>query len=335
MWVRVLRSGLVGFLLLCPLVFTHCTKKDTTPTVWIYTSIYKNVIADLEPQLKAKFPGIKFEWFQSGSENVAARLNAELSTGKTQADLVMTSDPLWYLELKQAGFLLPYESVAAKRVPEAFRDPEHAFVTVRMPVAVIAHQESTTTPPKSWTELTDPKWKGKISMGSPMESGTAMLITSQLARKNGWPYFEKLRANDLLSAGGNSAVVSRMETKERPVGMLLLENVLEAKKKGSPLGIVYPKDGVVLVPSPIAILKTTKSPELVKQVYDYFLTDDMQKAIVRGRMYSPIAELAPPEGAIAFSDILKNSLEWSPKILGELYAERENTKRRFRDTVLQ
>lgn len=317
------------------LTFTACTKKDNSKTVWIYTSIYKNVIAEFDPLLKAKFPGVKFEWFQSGSENVAARLNAELSAGRPQADLILTSDPFWYVELKKAGKLLTYESPAAGRVPTQFKDPDHAFVVVRMPVAVIGVPSDSKAPnPTSWKELTDPKWKGKVSMGSPLESGTSMVITAQLLNKYDWAYFTKMRDNDFRASGGNSAVVSRMETKERPIGMLLLENILEAKKKNSPMEPVYPKDGVILVPSPMAILKDTTKPELAKQVYDYFLSDDIQKAILRGRMYSPIPGIGEPEGAKPFKEVLAASFEWSPALLEKLYEQRETIKKKFDDTVL-
>lgn len=322
-------------LILSCLTFTACTKKDNSKTVWIYTSIYKNVIAEFDPLLKAKFPDVKFEWFQSGSENVAARLNAELSAGRPQADLILTSDPLWYMELKKAGKLLAYESPAAGRVPKQFKDPNHAFVIVRMPVAVIgAPSDSAATNPKSWKELTDPKWKGKVSMGSPLESGTSMLLTAQLLNKYQWEYFTKMRSNELLAAGGNSAVVSRMETKERPIGMLLLENILEAKKKNSPIDPVYPTDGVILVPSPMAILKDTSKPELAKQIYDYFLSDEIQKAILRGRMYSPIPGVGEPEGAKPFQEVLAGAFEWSPELLEKLYEQRETIKKKFNDTVL-
>jgi len=315
--------------------FPACTKKDTTPTIWIYTSIYKNVLAEFDPLLKNKFPGVKIEWFQSGSEEVAGRLNAELSAGQSQADLIMTSDPLWYVELKKAGHLLAYETAATNRVPKMFQDPDHTFVVVRMPVAVLGHHTSITVPPNSWKDLTASDWKGKVSMGSPLQSGTSMLLVAQMVNKYGWEFFSGMRTNEILSAGGNSAVVSRMETRERPVGMLLLENILEAKKKGSPIEVIYPKDGAILVPSPMAILKSSKNVSLAKQVYDYFLSDDIQKAIVRGRMYSPIEGIGDPEGAKPFKEVLSTAFEWTPELLEKLYEQRSALQEKFKTTVLQ
>src|SRR5689334_20415580 len=93
---------------------TGCTRKNS---VWIYTSLYKEMVAELDPLVHAAFPGVDVQWFQGGSENVAAKINAEMAAGKSQADLVITSDPFWYLELKQAGKLLTYDSPAARAIP--------------------------------------------------------------------------------------------------------------------------------------------------------------------------------------------------------------------------
>ena len=37
--------------------------------------------------------------------------------------------------------------------------------------------------PKSWKDLTDPKWQGKIAMPNPMLSGTAFVAVAALADK--------------------------------------------------------------------------------------------------------------------------------------------------------
>lgn len=327
---------LIGVLLMA-LALAGCTKRSDKKTLWIYTSLYKDVIAQMETKLRTRFPDVDFKWYQSGSENVAARLGAELASGKTLADLVMTSDPFWYLELKAAGHLLPYESKAAERVPDRFRDKDKAFTIVRVPTVVMARNTQAVPPgtePKSWKELLDPKWTGKISMGSPLESGTSFTAVAQLVKKEGWGYFETLRRHGLLAAGGNSAVISRMETKERPVGIVLLENVLEAKKRGSPLEPIYPTDGAILAPSLIAILAKTPNPDLAKAVYDYFFDDEMQRANLEGRMYSPIPGFASPEGAREFKDVLASSFTWGPEVLESLYAQRESIKKQFLDVVL-
>lgn len=327
----------VGAMAFSITLFLSCTKKDPRPAIWIYTSMYKDVIAELDPILQKKYPHVKIQWYQSGSENVQARLNAELLAGQTTADLVLTSDPFWYLELKKAGHFIPFPEAQSKLIPTHLKDPEHAFVTVRIPVVVIGYDSksiSKTMAPKTWDDLTLNQWKGKISMPSPLESGTCFSAVAQLVHKKGWNYFKKLRQNDILSSGGNSSVISRIETNERPLGITLLENILEAQKRGSSIDAIYPKEGSILIPSPIGILKQTKNKALAMEIYNSFLGDDLQKAIVNGRMYSPNPNIPAPIGAMEFKDLLLTDFKWNPLILEDLYKSREEIKKQYMNIVL-
>ena len=169
-------------------------------------------------------------------------------------------------------------------------------------------------------------------MGDPLSSGSTFTAVAALTGKYGWEYFEALRKNDVVSAGGNSKVLERVSTGEKEVGIILLENLLKAKKDNpdSPAEIIYPADGAILVPSPIAIVKTTGAPDAAKRIYDFMLSDAGQKAIVRGNMYSPIERIAAPEGARSWGEVYGNTLiAWSPEYLRETMARREEIKQRF------
>ena len=317
-----------------------CGGGSERPTVTIYTSIYENVIASLDPVLAKAFPDVEVRWFQRGSEDVAARLNGEIAAGAVGADLVMTSDPFWYEELKEAGHLLAYKSPAAARVPAALNDPDAAFATVRVPVTVIV-VNATRVPaaqrPRTFRELAEPAWARRVTMGDPNRSGSAFTAVAALAAKYGWQYFEGLRRNDVVAAGGNSAVLNRVVTGEKDAGIILLENLLQARaqNKDVPIEIVYPEDGVIPVPSPIAILKATRAPDAARRLYDFFLSDEGQRAIVGGWMYSPVDHIAPPAGARPWQDVYSTALlPWTPDYLRQTTRARDDIKRRFNAIVL-
>lgn len=325
-------------LLLIAAAATGCGKGAADNKVWIYTSIYKEVIEEMRAPLKQAVPEADVEWFQSGSENVAGKVTAELAAGRAKADLILTSDPFWYLELKQAGQLLPYASPAAKETPALFADPDGAFAGVRMPVMVIGYNETALKPeelPKGWKDLADPRWKGKLAMPSPLESGTAFTTVALLSRAHGWDYFKELRKNEILAAGGNSTVITRIETKERPVGIVLLENILKAQSKGSPVRAIYPSDGAIPVNSPIAILKDARRPELAKKVYDWFFTREAQERIVKSGMYSLLPGVKEHPGAKQWSEVQAAMMPWSPEVLQEIYTKRDEIKARFSEIILR
>jgi iron(III) transport system substrate-binding protein len=309
-------------------------------TVTIYTSIYEHVIAALDPVLAKTFPDVTIRWFQRGSEDVAARLNSEIAAGRVAADLVMTSDPFWYEELKEAGHLLEYRSPRAAAIPPALNDPDGTFATVRVPVMVLTvniNRVAADKRPRAFRELAEPAWAGRITMGDPNRSGSAFTAVAALQQKYGWEYFERLRGNDILAAGGNSNVLSRVMTGEKDAGIILLENLLQAREQhaGAPIEIVYPEDGAILVPSPIAIMKTSTAPDAARRVYDFFLSDAGQLALVSGWMYSPFDHVEPPNGARPWRDVFSTTLlPWTFEYLRETTRAREDIKRRFNSIVL-
>lgn len=317
-------------------VLTSCQKEENE--FWIYTSIYKDTIAEIEGPLKEKFPDLKIQWFQGGSETVAGKVNAELAAGGTKADLFLTSDPFWYLEMKHAGHLLPYQSPAAQTLPEEMKDPENMFVVNRLPLMVIGYNSeaiSENQVPKTWKELQSPQWKEKLSMGNPLQSGTNFTTVAFLSQTYGWDFFKKLRNQKIISSGGNSSVINRMETRERPVGVVLLENILKAQSNGSPVRAIYPSDGPVAIMSPIAISKQTKHTQKAKEIYDWFFSEVAQNAIVKSGMYSPLPNIQAPQGALPWAQIKEKILKWSPQLADEILKKRDEIKKNFSQIILQ
>jgi iron(III) transport system substrate-binding protein len=333
--MRVPAYALRFLAIFCVLLPSGCTGGQ--PKFWIYTSIYKEVIEEMKPALHAAYPDVRIEFYQGGSETIASKVNAQIAAGRTRADLILTSDPFWYLELKKAGELLPYASPSARDIPAAFRDPEHTFTEVRLPVMVMAYHSGVLKEdeiPKNWKDLADPRWKKKLAMPSPLESGTAFAAVALLSKKYGWDFFQALRANDILAAGGNSSVITRIETKERPLGIVLLENVLKAQSKKSPVRPIYPADGTIPVTSPIAILKDSRQPELAKKIYDWFFSADAQRAMVKSGMYSRVEGITAPLNARALPELSRSMMPWSAQVLEELYGERDSIKTKFTEIVL-
>ena len=189
------------------------------------------------------------------------------------------------------------------------KDEKGAWSSVRISNMIIAYNSdklSAEEAPKSWKDLTDPKWQGKIAMPNPMLSGTAFVAVAALADKYGWEYFDQLKANGMRVEEGNSAIQNKLLTGEYAAAMILEENILKlAATKNEPLKVVYPEDGVVIIPSPIAIFNTTKNADGAKAMVDWWLSKEGQQAVVQGWMHSVRGDVEPPKGAPAlktFSD---------------------------------
>ena len=79
--------------------------------------------------------------------------------------------------------------------------------------------------------------------------------------------------------------------------------------KKEPLKIVYPTDGVINVPSPIAIFKETKNPEGAKALVDWWLSKEGQEAVVKGWMHSVRGDVKAPTGAEETKKIVEGRIK--------------------------
>lgn len=321
---------LLGILLL-----TSCTKKQEQ-SVWIYTSLYKDTVADVQPQLEKEFPGVKFNFYQAGSEEVAAKVQAEELSGKIQADILIFSDRFWFEGMAQQGKLVNYKPTNSEQVAETFRHPEGAYSTVSYPVMVLAYNSEAVSEkeaPKTFKELADIKWKGKVSTGSPLASGTAFTTVAFLAKSYGWDYFKNLRKNDVIAEGGNSGVVRRLQSKERPVGVVLMENILRLATSDPRIKHVVPEDGAVMQSNVLAIVKKDGDQTNAKKVADWFFGPKGQEAMAKSYMYPAVPGNPAPVGAPTLETVLKSAHPWSKEFLSETMQSREKIKDEFSKIV--
>lgn len=318
-------------------VMTGCSR-DNGNTVRVYTSMFPETIDLYKNALKERHPDIAVEWYQNGSENIAAKIATEEMAGNVQADLLLTADIFWFKKMAAEGFFLPYSSPTAYDIPDEYEDRENRFTTPRVSVMLIGYNKkyvSDAEAPKSWADLADPKWKGKITSGSPLESGTNYSLMVNLAYKYGYDFLKKLRANDLMSAGGNSAVMQRVVTGERPVGMILIENVLLEGRRNPNIGFVYPADGAIVIPGPMGITKASKNPDAAKKIYDFFLSHEAQKISLGGMIHPVDPEAGPPAGAKPLAELRANAFETSDKFYEFAENEHEEFKAKYSDIMYQ
>lgn len=307
----------------------------TKGNVMIYASIYPDIIEQVDPILKEQFPDINIEWFQGGTEKIVAKLAAEIDANKVQADLIMLADPSYYIKLKEQGLLHAHESGATEEIVR--KDPEGYWYAVRQLNMIIAYNEdnySLEEVPNSFADFADPKYKGMLGMPNPLLSGTALVAVAGLSEKYGWEYFEQLAENDVVVDEGNSAVQNKLLTGEYVAAMILEENILKLREtKQEPLKVIYPEDGVVGIPSAIAMFESSEDKEAAAEVMEWWLSMDGQKAIVDSWMHSVRSDYPnPPFEALPMSEIEKNLIEvdWD-----ELAHEGENVKEQFRKIMLE
>ena len=178
--------------------------------------------------------------------------------------------------LKDKSLLLKFTPKGVESFPAGFKDKNGFYFGMRATLSVIAYNPkivSEKDAPQTWKELLNPKWSGKLVSAHPGYSGIIMTHVLALVNVYGWEYFRDLAKNKLhlvQSANDPAGVVA---SGERPVGVNGAEYFYyKTLKQGNPIKIVYPKEGVPLVVSPVAIAKDAPHPNAAKlftRVYFY------------------------------------------------------------------
>jgi iron(III) transport system substrate-binding protein len=294
------------------------TAREGAPSgdVWVYTSMYQHVLDALDPLLKEKLPNVQVHWYQAGSEKVASRLEAERAAGAVRADVIATSDPFLYERLAREGVFLRYASPNVLRVPHSLLELDAHYAAMRLSTMVLVHRTGSVPPPASFAGLVGEGWKGRTAIGDPLTSGTAFTWAVFIQSKYGDAFFSQLRAKGAIVAGGNAAVLQKVESGEADVGVLLLENALTAKARGSPIEIVWPEDGAVVIPGPVAIFSTTRNAVAAKALVDLLLSPEGQRIIVeKGDMHAVDPRLPGPRGEPGLETLMSRSQPWTPALV--------------------
>jgi iron(III) transport system substrate-binding protein len=152
---------------------------------------------------------------------------------------------------------------------------------MRATLSVIAYNPKLVTDkdaPASWKDLLNSKWSGKEVTAHPGYSGIIMTHVLALVNQYGWEYFRDLAKNKLhlvQSANDPAGVVA---SGERPVGVNGAEYFYyKTLKQGNPIKIVYPKEGVPLVVSPVAIAKDAPHQNAAKLFTEFIFSKESQQ----------------------------------------------------------
>jgi iron(III) transport system substrate-binding protein len=302
--------------------------KKEGKVVW-YTSLALPSAEKVAKLFEAAYPGVKVEVHRTGSERILSRVMQELQAGIKNADVVHTSDAGHFVLLKNKNLLLKYTPAGVDGFPAGFKDKDGYYYGLRATVNVIAYNTKAVAAadaPKTWKDLLDPKWKGKMVTAHPGYSGVIATHVLALVNQYGWDYFKQLAQNRLMlvqSAVDPSGVVA---SGERAVAVDGGEYTFyQTKKKGNPLEIVYPKEGVPLVVSPTAIMSFTARPNAAKLFTDFTFSREIQQVMADSEgLYTGHPEVKYPTDKPKLSDL--KLLTVDPE---ELEKRNEEIKKRF------
>src|SRR5262249_49843979 len=202
-----------------------------------YTSIELVLAEKIAKAFEAKYPGISVAVERTGAERVFQRIGQEYASRLYKVDAVNSSDAAHFIAWKREGILQPFvpEDVA-RHYPAEHKDPDGTYASFRVTLSAIAYNTDLVKrdeAPKSFADLLNPKWAGKIVKSHRGYSGTALTATYQIVREPGWEYLEKPAKQRVMQVQAATAPPKKLLLGERAIQADGGEyNVLQPKEEG-------------------------------------------------------------------------------------------------------
>ena len=298
-------------------------------TLNLYTSQPNADAQQTVDAFMAANPGIEVEWVRDGTTKLMARLTAEIEAGAPQPDVLLIADSVTMEGLAQDGHLQAYKSPEAGAYDASLYSGEGYYYSTKLITTGIVYNTGADKTPTSWADLTADGMDGMVAMPSPLYSGAALIHLAALTSNPdlGWSYYETLAAQKARAEGGNGGTFKAVASGEKPYGMVVDFLAIRNMAKGSPVGFVFPTEGVSYVTEPVAIMSTAKNVPAAQKFVDFVLSEAGQKLVV-DMGYIPARDgLGMPEGFPAREEIKLMAFDPAAAL-----ANAEANKTRFAET---
>jgi len=237
--------------------------------------------------------GIRVDALEGRATEIRERIRAEGASGRAIGDVSINGSTTTAAQLGEGVFQQHPGLPAAARLVRPFVDDGTSIPisVVRLGMMINTDHVKPGDAPKSWRDLLDPKWKGRILSDDPRASGGAFVVFSVLYDKLGRAFHEKLAQQNLLFSRDLAVNERRIANGEYPIYIPLnLQNL--RRLPGLPVRGIAPSEGVAYLTFHAAMIKRAPHPNAARLLMNFLLEDEAQQIIVSQGVASPVGVVA-------------------------------------------
>ena len=267
--------------------------------------------------------GIKVDFTRSDPGPIVLRIVNESHTGQMQAD-VFDSAPV-AAALKREGLSMQWRPSGAERLGPRLFDKDAYWTATNLYVLTPAFNTDVVprgTEPRSWNDLLDPRWKGRMAWNSQITTaggaGFVGLVLTELGEESGRQYLQKLARQNIAPVSATARqVVDQMIAGEYAIALQIFNNhpVISAGKGA-------PSDWIPMSPafeymSVVGITRSAPHPNAARLFVDFLISPEGQ-AIYRDADYMPADPSVPTRAANLRPDGDRfRSVSFTPEVIDE------------------
>ena len=275
-----------------------------------------------------KYPFIKPELFRASGEKVLTKYLTEARAKTYRADIFQAS-VIQVSQLKGEGLVQKYVSSENKAYPEGFKDREGYWYAFYLLPYVIGYNTNVIPPneaPKSYEDLLNPKWKGKIGLEAESYQWFFHLLKI-MGKEAGLDFMKRLAKQDLQLRNGTALLLQLVISGEVPISVVLNNNQVEyaRRTKGAPADWVRFKGPTITAFNAISIPAKAPHPNTARLFLDFSLSKEGQAILKRFNRVPARPDVTPdPPGLV-------EGLNLYPARPEELIANYKETAAQFKE----
>jgi iron(III) transport system substrate-binding protein len=227
-----------------------------------------------------KYPFVEPKLFRLGSTQVVVKVLQEHRGGVHLFD-VLSATSFQFYEIFKEDLFQKYDSPERRAFLDDFKDKDGYWVSAYHNASVMAYNTSLLKPaelPKSYDDLLDPRWKGKMLMDNRETEWYASMI-QVLGRDEAVKLMRGLAKQDLSFRNGRTLITQVLASGEAPLAVNNYDHLVQsAKKRGAPVESI-PATPVISRVTPIALGKYAPHPNIGRLFIDFSLSEEGQKIL--------------------------------------------------------
>jgi ABC-type Fe3+ transport system substrate-binding protein len=289
--------------------------------VWYTTLIVNQAVLPLKAAFEKKYPGVTLQYARDDEAPTALKILNEGRAGRVNADVFDGLDNM--VALRREGFVAPYLPPNAAEYPAEMQQKDGywiAFLLYVFAPGINTTMVSIDEAPKTYQDLLDPKWKGKMAWNPNSTAGAIGFVGATLlsmGEQRGMDYLHALAQQNIVNIAISSrAILDQVIAGEYPMALMTFNNhsVISARK-GAPSAWVKMQPLPVAFDA-VALLKDAPHPNAGKLLIDFLTSEDGQK-VLQAADYLPalpsvpasVAGLKPQDGGFSAQYLLPEEVD--------------------------
>jgi iron(III) transport system substrate-binding protein len=278
----------------CPKELVDAANKEGK--LVLYTALLLDAEQILMKEFNKKFPNVKVDIVRAPGARLFTRIETEAAASKLGADIMDMTD--LGLAKRIENLFADYTPPNAKEIDKTAMVSDKLWPRTVHVYAMAYNPALIQKPPKSWVDLKDPAYKGKLGLVIAGSGGTTWTKAMFQRKVLGLDYWKDIAKQEPRLYESNGPLATAVVRGESPVAMLLVNATLPLKNDGAPIEVAYPAEGMPATPGGAGIFKTAPNPNAAKLFLNWFLSLEGQNAMVEKLGFSSVVKGAKvPPGA--------------------------------------